>query len=352
MAAAIVIIFFSIRSISWKKPSFYVILFSALIVFFTLLQNPHEVDYALFYTIRLFAFFLLFERIIEKNYIKTCTFIVVYESVIIFINTVFQLIMPDAFGYNVASRNNYNFFVSDNELPYVYMGFLAFLAVYSWKKDKRINNYVYMMLLLCTFSVFVSEAGAGRVGFLLVCAAIMVPMMIRRFLTFGRVLIAYAVVYISIVKFEVYKYFSWFITEVLKKDITLSSRTYLWGYAMDYIKDHLFIGKGTVEGGRILFIPTGPTFHSSHSFFLEILVQGGIFGLLFFILIYVSAGRHLKKLKGKKIYGFIIACLSGMLLMYVSEGWIYQPLQYMMPISMFWLTYGVNGNGEGAEENG
>ena len=339
---AVVVLLLFFKKITFKAPSFYALLFGITIILFTYLGNRHELFFAVLYSLRLFTFILLFEQLIKREKATTIKYIIVYEGLIICINTIFQIVNPGFWGQNSKSGNYYNFLASDNELPYIYVGYIALLAAYSWHIKKRIERYVYALLVICTISIFVCKTGTGMVGMIVIWVAILLNLLNKnKFMTFRKVLIGALIVYLGVVVFRLHEYLAFFIENILHKDITLTTRTTLWDYALAYIRNNFFIGMGTMEGGRMLFIPTmSGQLYSSHSFFLEILVQGGIVGLILFIAIYICSGIAIKDLRGKTIFGFILACLISIMIMYISEGWIYQPLQYMLPVAIFWLGNG------------
>ena len=335
MIDSVLIIFLFFKRVKFQRITSRILLFGVLVVVFTYMGEPSEIESALFYTIRLFAFFLIMDEIILQESLTALNFIVLYEGIIICINIFFQIVSPDMFGHNDISGNYFNFFASDNELPYIYVSYIALIAVFSWRKHEKIKPYVYAMLAVCTLSMIVCWAGTGIVGMVIIWIAIILQIDKFKSVTFKRILIGFMIIYVGVVVFRIHEAFEYFIVNVLNKDLTLSSRTILWDYALEYIRENLWIGMGTMDGGRVLFIPTATgQLYSSHSFFLEITVQVGIIGLIIYISMYINAGRRLMASKGNRIYGIVLSALLAMLVMYMTEGWIYQPLQYMLLFAM------------------
>lgn len=134
-----------------------------------------------------------------------------------------------------------------------------------------------------------------------------------------------------VVGLQIQKYFEWLIVDVLQKDLTLSGRKYIWASAIANIVKKPVFGYGTTSGGRLEINRYSVGFSKatqfSHNVFLEILIQGGIVAMVFFVLIYIGASISLKKHKENTDLKVILSIsVFSLLLMQFSEFAIYMPV--------------------------
>ncbi len=203
-------------------------------------------------------------------------------SIMILLNLFFQLVKPDYFGVSPTSGNYYNLLVSDNELPYYMVPYMLVVAVNSFARHGRLTLWNFAIITLAYGSVVVSWTATGVVGgavayLSIVTVAVLKYPRFHKRLFFWLVLL-YIVVFVSIVVFRVQEWFPYLVEKILKKDLTFSGRTGIWDEAFRIIRQHLWLGQGTIAGGRLTVIPfdiTSGTLVSAHSYFLEITMQAG-----------------------------------------------------------------------------
>lgn len=100
--------------------------------------------------------------------------------------------------------------------------------------------------------------------------------------------------YFGLTFFSVQYYFLNFINNILKKDVTLSSRTLIWSIAIRNISLSPFWGVGTFSNEEMLSL-----FHfvHVHNHLLQITLQCGYFGLIVFVLLIFQSYRRLNYFK-------------------------------------------------------
>lgn len=78
-------------------------------------------------------------------------------------------------------------------------------------------------------------------------------------------------------------YFAFFIEGVLNKNVTLSTRTIIWDYALKMVKDSWMFGYGAVaNNNRYIFV--GEFSFNAHNIILQILLMGGLLLMGIFLL--------------------------------------------------------------------
>lgn len=255
-----------------------------------------------------------------------------FLGTLILINLFIQIVHQDAFGLT-ASHNTINFITSDNFQGYWYVPFI--LIVYLADLGKNVTYRFTDMcfwIVVCLISLIRGWAATCLVIFVVfILLFALYRLKIMKFLTPWTSLIGCAVFSFLIIGLQIQKSFEWLIVDILHKDLTLSYRTYVWASAIENILKKPVFGYGTTSGGRLsinqfsIGVRTFTLF--SHNVFLEILIQGGIVAMVFFILIYIGASRSLKKRRGNTDLKVVLSIsVFSLLLMQFSEFAIYMPV--------------------------
>ncbi|MFR6561945.1 MAG: O-antigen ligase family protein [Eubacterium ventriosum] len=121
------------------------------------------------------------------------------------------------------------------------------------------------------------------------------------------------VVGISIVIFRIQYIFFFIIENILGKTLTLSSRTIIWDKAL------ALIGKESIIGYGAGTLATVIQDRNAHCFFLQILIQSGIIGLLCYINVFRVVLKKCKKYSKLKSYIIINSCICGYLTCCITE---------------------------------
>lgn len=99
---------------------------------------------------------------------------------------------------------------------------------------------------------------------------------------------------------RIQEFFAPFIEGVLHKNVNLSTRTVIWDHAFGMIKDAWFLGYGAVENNnRYIFV--GSSSFNAHNLLLQILLMGGIFLFVVFLVQIVFSVYNIVKCKDIQI---------------------------------------------------
>lgn len=311
--------------------------YSFLIFLFTAMNGNATWFVGMYYAISMSAYCVLIDLKFREDSLFVLDFITRLFGFILILTLVFQLINPTVFGVGAGSGNNYNFWVSDNEMGYVYVPLVVAVACREWIIKQKFSWKTCFFIAVASTSVFMAWSGACVTGTIIMLIGFVVALFDIKWFTFKRLFILYLVLFIGIVIFRIQDIFSFFIVDVLHKDLTLTGRVYAWDMALETIRNNLFIGYGTINGGRLTILQvwanTDPV--STHSFFLEVTLQGGLIGIALYVLAYIFAGRKLLNNSGNRLIIFIAASIFAVLVMYITEGWIYHTFQY----TLLYLAY-------------
>ena len=266
-----------------------------------------------------------------------------FLSVVYLIQIITQIYDQGMWG--IARSGSYiNFTITDNYLGYYYVPFMMIIVVRSVYKHQRISLFTWAMCTLCLVSVMRTEATSCLLGVGFYLFSLIYSSVIRRKDrgSTKKYFIAYLVAFILIVFVNVLNVFNNFLTTFLNHDATLAGRTnYMWPEAIAMILRRPLIAYGTQSGGKAMIIRISADFalHAAHNYFLTMLIEAGVTGLLFFILMLISVGKNIDATRvefgNNIVLSFIISGLMALLMMFLTEGTLFDTLQY----STFFIAY-------------
>lgn len=127
------------------------------------------------------------------------------------------------------------------------------------------------------------------------------------------------------------------ISNIFGKDFTFSGRAYLWDNVMNLITKKLFIGYGVIDESLVVYLIGN--FYGSHNYFLDVLFQRGIIGLILLIIIMVYPLLVNFEFEKQKyinlLFGYSISCF----ILFLTEP-IYNKEYLILPI-IFSLIYSI-----------
>lgn len=121
----------------------------------------------------------------------------------------------------------------------------------------------------------------------------------------------------------------------LGKDATLSGRTIMWKQAFSLIKSRILLGYGPSEAHGYVFWH-GKYFYT-HNMILEIMIRGGIFSIIIYMLMILYVGFVLYKYRTKRVTTVIMAGIIANFVTLVTEAYIYAVpvfVVYMLAINI------------------
>ena len=182
----------------------------------------------------------------------------------------------------------------DNGMIYNLIPLCSLSLLYSYlKKEKMITWYsVISLFLLFSSEVYVQSATGIIESILLVLLIFGYDnKILRKLINPVFLFTVYFISNILIVLIRIQNNFSWIIVGIFKKDITFTGRTYLWDYTILKIIENHFMGCGM---GTVIPGANGHTYPHCHNLLLDFLYKGGIFSLVFFIILIILFKLHIE----------------------------------------------------------
>lgn len=200
------------------------------------------------------------------------------------INLILAIIIPNGLIHTIGG--SYYFLGTRNSiLKY----FLAFISVggleYIYYKQKR---RFCLIILLGIAQILLFNVSTAITCSLFILLGLLLRKIISKILKMKTILVAFILLNVGFIFFDVANFFSWFIINILHKDVGLNSRTLIWKKAIEIIfsdKVRLILGHGIQNNGCFVWIYN--TYWPAHNQMLEWLYEFGIIGCAIIILFFL-----------------------------------------------------------------
>ena len=305
----------------------------AVTIFFcTLMNDVSNLGVAVFYGLRMFAFFAVFDIYLSLKDEIIISVLDNYLTVLFAINLYFQFYNQEFFGYT-ESMNFRNFFVSDNQLPYYALGHLVVIIV---RYRGQLNLFNISKIAIDLLSLIKAWCASG-----VIAMVITVGLIIFFTLTMSKIrikmiyqIIFFFAVHIVMFSSATYRFIDKITLALFNKTIG-TSRSSIWTSALKTIQNSVIYGYGTTRGGRmsINYVSRGlgGRYYFAHNWSLEYLIQGGILLFAVYMALIILCLRETEKYISTTskmllivIFGYQVACLT--------EAWIVYPTSYLVYI--------------------
>lgn len=287
----IIFIYFTCNKIS--KIILYICMFQIILFISTLLNKGHYIDF-FSRACSIIGLCMITEINIIINKKRFLKFLFITMSSMIFINFLTLFIFPDGlyFSVDINTDTPRYFLGMDNRFIFIYLPgtTIAFLySLYNYNKLKFKEFLIFLIAIFTLISTWSVGAMLGMSIFIIYFILIYKNKFssILNFYTYSLIITS---IFFTIVVFRVQNYFKYFIVDILGKDLTLSGRTYIWDRTKDYILLKPIFGNG-IEHYKLIQSHIFQV--HAHCQFLNILYQGGILGLISFLIILISFGKKL-----------------------------------------------------------
>ena len=269
---------------------------------------------------------------------------VIVISILCVVQLYFQIIDPDIFGVS-NSNNMMNLFVSDNFMGYYLVPFLVLVFISSCSLKGEISAFPWIMTAICVYSIVISGAGACTLGICFFAAMMIILLMLKKKIKLNIYFVyaIYIAFFLGIVVFSVQNFFADFLMNTIGKNTSLTGRIYIWAEIPSYFMKKPWLGYGIDTDGTadVIFVKSGgynvsgKSWHA-HNYFFEILICGGLLQMIPYICVLWEISRSIIKCKNRMISNIIVLGILSMFIMYISEGFLLQPAQYLIYILAYY----------------
>ena len=218
-------------------------------------------------------------------------FFAVIRIVLIFlliINVLLQCVFPQGILPEV------NFLGIDNRLVFFYLPLIFYTLAYDYYSLGKVSFLSILAIFMALWSLLTLWAVGGFLGIIVLC----ISLVVSKFHPINKISLAHIVTFMLLINllvvfFQIQNYFEDFLVNVLHKDITITGRTYLWDFAINYFYKFPLLGYG-IQSDNFLRSVYFWVVHP-HNIFLSYLTISGLVGITIYILtLYILANRTKK----------------------------------------------------------
>ena len=262
-----------------------------------------------------------------SNFIFSIT-VINFFSIIIFPNGVIQ---PN--GVSIYFLGN------DNTSTINLVLGALFILLKDYYLYRRMTPISIIDIIMVTVSYIITWSATGLVGvaiMLLFILCLYKKNKLNKIFNAKTYLIIAIFAFIAIVIFRLQNYFEYIIVGVLKKDLTFSQRTFIWDNCLNYIQKKPIFGLGVQEfSARLEKIGI----YHAHCTLLNVLLEGGVLGLIFYLNIFVQIIKRLNKYKSSEICNILSIGICIYFICGIVEVFQDSQMLYIFIVLSYYIKY-------------
>lgn len=246
------------------------------------------------YVLTILSFCMLVELSLRDSPEMTLDMLVFPLTVLILANFILLCIYPWGLCAGGTYGYSYNLLGIDNLLSPILIPYMFLVSLRSTMLHGDLDWFAYTMIAICALTILMVWSATGLMG-LAVALIFLLFFYQRRWQTLFNfdtsLLVGFGTFY-GIVLFRLQNLFAFFIEDVLHKGLSFTGRTDIWDKAIAMVLKSPFLGYGIAQSGKVYRIAKHKYYHA-HNAILEVLVEGGVFSAMAFVLMLERAGKQL-----------------------------------------------------------
>jgi O-antigen ligase len=259
-------------------------------------------------------------------------------ALFVFVNFISILLFPDGFYILHAGFLSTGWFLGyKNSIMTYILPCICVSLLYAHFTAGRITNGTAVILAISVYSIIHVWSAVSLVGIFIVVFFITIIYKHNFSAVFNmrNYLIVVTIFFVLVIVLGVQRHFSFFIEQILDKDLTFTGRTDIWEKAIFYITQFPVIGSG-IEYFELIQTKIGES--STHDMYLEIMYRGGVVALLVFLAIIYAVSKRLNHRKRSEFVNILSCVIFAYLAMVLAESFTTNWFIY----GMFVLAYHVD----------
>lgn len=292
------------------KITFIIIIYFLIYAYSTHLNNGNLFN--LFnYSMSIISLVVWLEIVLKNNPLRGLQSLNIVFSLLVYLNLVFIIVFPD--GYMQVSTNrgeyvNRYFLGVYNQFAATLIPAIIINIVYVYLRYGKVKLQTVFLLIISSLMFVFFWSATSIVGLLLIVLFLILinNSTFKKFIN-AKIMIPIIVgMYFIIVIFNKVNIFGFFVENVLKKDVTLSTRTIIWEAAIDMIEKSPLFGYGYLGDGGKYIVFSIINHKDAHNTGLQYMLQHGIIGFIPLVIIFLIFLKKLAENKRNNINIFIL----------------------------------------------
>lgn len=205
--------------------------------------------------------------------------------ILIFISFITILIKP--YGYGIEGEKIYFQRGGNQMASFCILSMVLSMIYTNIRFNKKRSAITSILLIINTYIIININSSTGIVVWSVFLLYYFLPLikMFSKILNLKNYLIVYLIAFWGIIIFQIQEKFSYLIETILGKDLTFSSRTYLWNLSLDMFDKKPLIGYGVQESSNIIYEVKFGKMFSTHNQILQNLLESGLISIVIIFII-------------------------------------------------------------------
>ncbi len=252
-------------------------------------------------------------------------------SIYVYINFITVLLFPEGMYNNGMYSENWFLGYKNPQIRTILPVVALNIMREYWKYGKmEIHSYLLMLCAVLTFARIDSATSIVGIAIFLLMISLFhgKRKKLPRILNLFSVYIISAAVFLGIVLSQIQSKFSWLIENVLQRNLTFTTRTYIWNRAISLFVNNKIWGMGYISSLGYSQIMGSKYATHPHNYFLYILLCGGVVLLMVLTIGIIFADKMIQKYSGNIYSKIILFTLISFFVMGIVEALVSTVLMY------------------------
>lgn len=283
----------------------------------------------------------------EPKKLLDCLSKIIFVYIILHFLT--MLIFPNGI-FNPDGMTAVLFLGNDNTTTITVTLGILFICFRSFYYYKRLDLMSILSLILILFVYLKNWSVTSLIGLFLVITYFIFfykRNINTNIFNFKNYVIGGLLCFLFLVVFRIQNNFQWFIENILNKSVTFTGRTNIWDNCLFFIKNNFILGLGVQEfevREKLISI-----FHA-HCTYLNILLEGGIIGFIFYLNIFRITYAKIKNIKGNELLNMLSFGIFIFLFVGIVEVYQDSQMLYIFLVMIYYFDDIVNRKPKGKEK--
>lgn len=299
---------------------------SLIILFISTIINKGDYSKFLGYLVTCLGTLFIISYYIRRNKENLLTGIVYTFRIMIYINFIAMILYPDGLYkvYDIYSSavTRYNFLGLDNGLSPYFITLMGFSLCREYNTRTKIRLMCKVDIIISLISIIFYWSATAIIGFMTFVMFIILSKFYKKIINLN---IAYKLIFILFVILVVFGgtgILAPFFEDFLKRDITLTGRTYIWQEAISMILKKPYLGYGIQNTPNIVYFFIYKDYRTAHNEYLQIMLNGGFAYFSMFILQLVIVKNNVVNFYKKNLtYVIMSSTIVSLLVMMIAESY-------------------------------
>lgn len=197
----------------------------------------------------------------------------------------------------------------DNDIIMRIIPLLGVELYLSFIVHDKLSTFDYIIYLIYLIDYLITFSASGILALVILLFMVFSKKLTFKYINSKNCIIVSILLWVMLYIFKIQNYL-FYLLGMLKKDMTLSYRTYIWKSVLVAIKESPLIGYGNIMNSEIYYNIVRPIYYASvapHNLWLYIVASGGVIGLVVIVYFFIKSFKNVDKNYGNKKSKVLIA---------------------------------------------